>query len=50
MIPADDNFSVLAMNRIAGDESDFNATAAVHGKRLILRSNRAIYAVGDGGQ
>jgi outer membrane protein assembly factor BamB len=50
VIPADDNFSVLAMNRIAGDESDFNATAAVHGKRLILRSNRAIYAVGAGGQ
>jgi len=48
VIPAEDSFSVLAMNRIAGDDTDFNATPAVHGNRLILRSNRALYAVGGG--
>ena len=48
VISAEDRFEVLSMNRIASDESDFNATPAVHGNRLILRSNRAIYAVGAG--
>lgn len=48
VISAEDRFEVLSMNRIAGDESDFNATPAVHGNRLILRSNRALYAVGAG--
>jgi len=48
VIPAEASFSVLAMNRIAGDDTDFNATPAVHWNRLILRSNRALYAVGGG--
>mgnify|MGYP006273420593 CR=1 FL=1 len=46
VIPAEETFSVLAVNRIAGDDTDFNATPAVHGNRLILRSNRALYAIG----
>ena len=40
-------FVVLKQNRIANDDSDFNATPAVHGNRLLLRSNRALYCVGE---
>lgn len=40
-------FVVLKQNRIANDDSDFNATPAVYGNRLVLRSNRALYCVGE---
>ncbi|MFM8477661.1 MAG: PQQ-binding-like beta-propeller repeat protein [Planctomycetaceae bacterium] len=47
VLPAEREFRVLQQNRFAGDESDFNATPAVHGQRLLLRSNRALYCVGE---
>jgi outer membrane protein assembly factor BamB len=47
VVPAEKEFRVLQQNRFAGDESDFNATPAVHGRRLLLRSNRALYCVGQ---
>jgi outer membrane protein assembly factor BamB len=47
VLPVEKEFRVLQQNRFAGDESDFNATPAVHGKRLLLRSNRAMYCVGQ---
>ena len=47
VLPAEREFRVLQQNRFAGDDSDFNATPAVHGQRLLLRSNRALYCVGE---
>jgi len=37
---------VLAQNRIAGDETQFNATPAVSGGKLFLRSQTHLYCVG----
>lgn len=47
VLPTDKEFRVLQQNRFVDDESDFNATPAVHGRRLLLRSNRALYCVGQ---
>ncbi|MFN9719690.1 MAG: PQQ-binding-like beta-propeller repeat protein [Planctomycetota bacterium] len=46
VVPATTDFSVEATNRFSSDETDFNATPAVHGSRLILRSNQSLYCVG----
>ncbi len=40
-------FNEIARNKFAGDNSDFNASPAVSENRLYLRSNRALYCVGD---
>ncbi|QEG25238.1 outer membrane protein assembly factor BamB family protein [Mariniblastus fucicola] len=37
----------IARNKIAGDETDFNASPAVSENRLYLRSNKALYCVGE---
>lgn len=42
-----DSFQPVAQNRIAGDESDFNATPAISEGRLYLRSNQALYCIGE---
>lgn len=39
----------VAQNVFAGDESDFNGSVAVSDGRLYLRSNEALYCVGEGG-
>lgn len=41
-------FELLAHNEIESDASDFNASPAVVQGRLLLRSNRALYSIGDG--
>jgi outer membrane protein assembly factor BamB len=39
----------VAQNRFTGDESDFNGSPAVSGGRIYLRSNGALYCVGEAG-
>ena len=38
-------FKLVAQNRIAGDDSQFNASPALAGRQLFLRSNRALYCI-----
>lgn len=38
-------FQLLAQNRIPDDASDFNATPAIDGGDLLLRSNKALYCL-----
>lgn len=45
VIPASKTFSVESQNLLASDDSDFNATPAVHDNHLILRSNRYLYSI-----
>jgi outer membrane protein assembly factor BamB len=47
VLPAKPEYRVLAQNRFAGDESDFNATPAISHSQLILRSNRFLYCVAN---
>ena len=41
------SFAVTAHNILASDDSDFNATPAVSGKQLFLRSNKFVYCISD---
>jgi outer membrane protein assembly factor BamB len=45
VIAAQPEFKLLGQNRLAGDESDFNATPALEGRQLFLRSNRNLYCL-----
>lgn len=45
VIDAGVQFKKLAVNVIASDTTNFNATPAVVGKRLIMRSDKAVYCV-----
>jgi outer membrane protein assembly factor BamB len=45
VLPAEPTFKVLAHNRLKSDSTDFNASPAVTGGGLLLRSNRAIYCI-----
>jgi outer membrane protein assembly factor BamB len=45
VLPAQPEFKVLARNRFADDDSDFNATPAISSGQLFLRSNRFLYCV-----
>lgn len=47
VVPATIAFDVKSANRFESDTTDFNATPAVHGNHLILRSNKALYCVGN---
>ncbi len=46
VLPAEPKFEVLAHNELAEGQGDFNACPAVSGDRLILRSDRNLYAIG----
>lgn len=46
VLAAGAKFKQLAVNRLAGDDSIFNATPAISRGQLLLRSNRAIYCLG----
>lgn len=46
VLAAQPRYELLATNIFAQDDSHFNATPAVSGDRLILRSNKAVYCVG----
>ena len=39
-------FKELAHNEFAGDRSAFNASPAVSGERLYIRSNAYLYCIG----
>ena len=38
-------FEVLAHNQLASDQSDFNASPAISGGKILLRSNRFLYCI-----
>lgn len=38
-------FKLVAQNRLAGDDSQYNATPAIAGGQLFLRSNRSLYCI-----
>ena len=41
-------FQLLARNRLASDEAPFNATPAIAGDRIFLRSDRYLYCIATG--
>jgi len=45
VIAAQPEFKLLAQNRLAGDDSDFNATPALDGWQIFFRSNRNLYCI-----
>jgi hypothetical protein len=48
VLPATPQFALLAQNKLAGDDSDFNGTPAIVGRQLFLRSNRNLYCIEAG--
>ena len=46
VIEAKPEFNLERVNKIAGDESQFNATPAVSGGQIFIRSNAKLYAIG----
>lgn len=47
VIDAKPTFKVLAHNKLSDDESQFNATPAISGNALYLRSDEALYRIGE---
>lgn len=45
VIAAEPQFKLVGQNRFTGDETDFNATPALAGSQVFLRSNRCLYCV-----
>jgi outer membrane protein assembly factor BamB len=45
VLPATPQFALVAQNKLAGDDSDFNSTPAIVGRQLFLRSNRNLYCI-----
>jgi outer membrane protein assembly factor BamB len=45
VIEAKPEFKFIAQNKLAADDTDFNATPAVVGRQLFLRSNRTLYCI-----
>jgi outer membrane protein assembly factor BamB len=45
ILPASPSFKILAQNRFAADDTDFNATPAISDGESFLRSNQALYCV-----
>ncbi|QEG40913.1 outer membrane protein assembly factor BamB family protein [Roseimaritima ulvae] len=45
--PPGDKFEPIAQNKFADDRSDFNASPAVSDGKLYLRSNQALYCIGQ---
>lgn len=45
VLAASPDYQELAINRLGGEEERFNATPAVVGSRLLLRSDQALYCV-----
>ena len=42
---AQPEFKLVAQNKFTGDDTDFNATPAIAGRQLFLRSNRNLYCI-----
>ncbi len=47
VLTADEKLEILAQNRITGDDTPFNASPAVTGSRIYLRSNKALYCFSE---
>jgi outer membrane protein assembly factor BamB len=47
VLAADKEYKVLAHNQFASDKSRFDATPTVADNRLYLRSEEALYCIGD---
>ena len=47
VVAASPSFRLIAHNKIATDESIFNASPITVGERLILRSDQYVYAIGE---
>jgi outer membrane protein assembly factor BamB len=47
VLAAKPKFEILAHNRIATDDSIFNASPSVSGKHLLLRSDKFLYCIGE---
>jgi outer membrane protein assembly factor BamB len=47
VLAAKPQYELLSQNTLSGDDSQWNATPAVEGGRLYLRSDRALYCVGQ---
>lgn len=45
LIAAQPEFKLLGQNRLEGDDSDFNATPAIAGRQLFLRSSHNLYCI-----
>jgi outer membrane protein assembly factor BamB len=45
ILDASAEFKIVAQNQFAGDNSDFNATPAIVGRQLFLRSNRNLFCI-----
>ena len=50
VLPAKPEYEVLAQNRFVADGSDFNATPAIAGNEMFLRSNEMLYCISDLGE
>lgn len=48
VLDATPQMSLVSQNSFVGDDSDFNATPAVSGNQIFLRSNRFIYCIKNG--
>jgi outer membrane protein assembly factor BamB len=46
VVAAKPQFELLAHNEITADSSIFNATPAISGDRLLIRSNQCLYCIG----
>ncbi len=42
-----ESFKLVAQNVFAGDDTDFNASPAISDSKLYLRSNQALYCIGE---
>ncbi len=40
-----DKFEIIAHNKFASDDTDFNGSPAIANKRMFLRSNRFLYCL-----
>jgi outer membrane protein assembly factor BamB len=45
VLAAKPQFQLVAQNKLGDDDSDFNATPAIAGRHLFLRSNRTLYCI-----
>ncbi|MCX6925648.1 MAG: PQQ-binding-like beta-propeller repeat protein, partial [Verrucomicrobia bacterium] len=45
VLKAAPQYTLVAQNKIAGDDTDFNGTPAIVGNQLFLRSNRTLYCI-----
>jgi len=46
VVAAEPKFGVLAVNNLENNRGVFNASPAISGNRLLIRSNRSLYAIG----